>query len=146
MAGVLHIEGKTLGKKKPLFADWSVPLPPELADDGDGDFTLRRLIAHLVRREVASFRERQEQRRLARVLSTAEIERGVERGKIDSGGRDLKQTVDEEQAVAAAWEAFEDGIYLVVIDGRQHRELDAPVFLRPESRVTFLRLVMLAGG
>jgi len=80
------------------------------------------------------------------VLSPEQIEQAAAQGKIDSGGHQLNQKVDPEQAVATAWEAFQDGIYLVVIDGRQYQDLDQQVFLQPDSRVTFLRLVMLAGG
>lgn len=141
---MITIAGKALGKKKPLFADWSIPFPPEWRD-GD-HLTLRELITRIVLVEVAAFKERQEERRLARVLSVAEIERGMESGKIDSGERALDQNVDEESAVATALEAFEDGLYLVVIDGNEQRDLDAQIFLRPDSRVTFVRLIFLAGA
>ena len=140
----ITISGKALGKKKPLFADWSIPFPPEW---GDGDhLTLRKLITRIVLAEVTAFKERQEERCLARVLSVAEIEKGMESGKVDSGGRELVQDVDEETAVAKALQAFEDGLYLVVIDGEEQRDLDAQVFLRPDSQVTFVRLVFLAGA
>ena len=62
------------------------------------------------------------------------------------GGRNLDQEVDEEQAVAAALQAFEDGIYLVAVDGRELRDLDQAVYLTQDSRVTFIRLALLAGG
>lgn len=140
----ITISGKALGKKKPLFADWSIPFPPEW---GDGDhLTLRELITRIVIAEVTAFKERREERRLARVLSVAEIERGMEDGKVDSGGRELDQDVEEESAVAVALQAFEDGLYLVVIDGDEQRDLDAQIFLRPDSRVTFVRLIFLAGA
>lgn len=48
--------------------------------------------------------------------------------------------------MATALEAFEDGLYLVVVDEREQRSLDAQVFLQPDSTVAFVRLVMLAGG
>ena len=41
---------------------------------------------------------------------------------------------------------IEDGLYLVVVDGVEQRSLDSQVFVNPDSRVTFVRLVMLAGG
>jgi hypothetical protein len=37
-------------------------------------------------------------------------------------------------------------LYLVVVDGEEKRGLDEPVSLRPDSRIAFVRLVMLAGG
>lgn len=142
---MLTISGKSIGSRRPLFADFSVPIPPE-ASEGDGGITLRELITRVVVHEVEAFRQRQEERRLVRVLSPRQIERGAETGKIDPGGTDLEQKVDDEAAVAAAHHAFEDGLYLVVIDGREHRELDAQVYLKPDSRITFVRLVFLAGA
>jgi hypothetical protein len=142
---MITITGKTLGKKKPLFADWSIPFPPDLREGGDR-LTLRDLISRIVRSEVAAFRQRQEDRKLLRALTESQIEQGAKRGKVDMGGRDLKQEVDEEEAVAVALQAFEDGIYLVIVDGEEQSELDKEVYLQPDSRVTFVRLVMLAGG
>lgn len=48
--------------------------------------------------------------------------------------------------IAAALAAFETGQYLVLVDEYQLTSLHAPVALRPESEVTFLRLVPLVGG
>jgi hypothetical protein len=95
---------------------------------------------------VAAFRDRREERRIARVLSAAEIAEGAARGKVDIGGRGVSQEVDDEQAVAAALQAFEDGIYLVAVDSRQVGDLDQAVYITPDSRITFIRLALLAGG
>jgi hypothetical protein len=141
---MLTVSGKNLTRKKPLFADFSVPLPPDLGDGGA--VTLRDLIGHVVRHEVAAFKTRQDERRFVHALTARQIEEGAAKGKIDLGGRDLKQEVDPEQAVGTALEAFEDGLYLVIVDGAEQRSLDAQVFLQPDSRVSFVRLVMLAGG
>ena len=144
----LIITGNAIGKRRPLFEDFSVPAPPDITNDegGGGGLTLRDLIAHVVRNEVARFRERQEARKFLRVLSERQIEAGVERGKIESGGSNLSQPVDEDQAVATAHQAFEDGLYLVLIDGEEQRELDRQIYLKPDSRITFIRLVFLAGA
>src|SRR5690606_2492367 len=112
----------------------------------DGGRTLRELIGFIVAAEVEAFRKRNEARRLDRVLSAAEIEEGEARGRISPEGRGTPGAVDTEEAVAAAIQAFEDGLYLVVIDGQEHRDLEAQVFLRPDSRITFIRLVFLAGA
>lgn len=143
---MVAVSGRALGRKKPLFADWSVPLPPEFFDSGDGGRTLRELIAQIVRAEVDAFCLRQERRKLTAVLSATQIEEGAEKGKVDMGGRDLEQEVDVEAAIATALEAFEDGLYLVVLDGEEQRDLDRQVFVTPESQITFVRLVMMAGG
>jgi hypothetical protein len=63
------------------------------------------------------------------------------------GGREQPpQVAEAEEAIDAALQAFEDGSYLVLIDENEQRSLDTQVFLKPDSRVTFLRLTMLAGG
>lgn len=142
---MLTIDGKILGRKKPLFADWSIPLPPEL-EDGDGGVTLRQLITRIVLAEVQAFRDRQDERKMLKALTSAQIDAGLAKGKVDMGGRDLKQEVDEEESVAAALQAFEDGIYMVVLDGEEQKDLDKQIYLKPDSRITFIRLAMLSGA
>ena len=141
---MLTISGKALGKKKPLFEDFSIPFPPDLGDGGST--TLRDLISRVVRGEVEAFKTRQEERKLVKALSATDIEKGAVRGKIDMGGRDLQQKVDLEEAIGVALQAFEDGLYLVIVDGAEQRNLDAQLFIKPDSTVAFVRLVMLAGG
>lgn len=139
------ISGKALGRKKPLFADFSIPVPPEFSDGGA--LTLRHLIDRIVRGEVVAFRQRQRDRQLLKALSAEQIEEGAAAGKIVSGESEVQpQDVDEDAAVGVALQAFEDGIYLVAIDGTERRKLDEQVFLRDDSRVTFIRLTLLAGG
>jgi hypothetical protein len=145
MQATITVKGKVVGRSRPPFADWSIPFPPDLHESGDS-LTLRDLITRIVLHEVEAFRARQEERRLTRIISRAEIERGVAAGKIDMGGRDLQQEVDPQQAVGAALLAFEDGFYFVFLDGSQQKSLDQTVFVRPDSQVTFVRLVPLVGG
>jgi hypothetical protein len=99
--------------------------------------------------EVVVFEKREEIRRLDRVLSPGQIAEGRERGKIATQGRDPKlgppPKFEVESAAAVALQAFVDGLYLVAIDDLEFRSLDAIVHLKPESRVTFIRLTFLAG-
>ena len=143
------VEGKLVGRRKPLFPDWRIPLPPARTETGS-HLTLRDLIERIVREEVLAFTERQEQRRLARVLTASQIDQAAEAGKIDMGGREPDQHVDTdldaEQAVAVALQAFNDGLYYVFVDDAQQTDLAQEVYVRPDSRVTFIRLVALAGG
>lgn len=141
----ITIRGRTLGSRRTLFADWSIPLPPQWQEEGG--VTLRDLIQRVVAQEVQAFRQRQETRQVFRALTSRQIAEEAERGKIDMGGSEVEiQDVDEDEAVAIAWQAFEDGLYLVVIDEQDIREIDQEIHVRPDSRVTFIRLTMLAGG
>lgn len=138
----LLVEAKLIGQRRPVFSGWRIEIPERSGDH----LRLRDVITRTVLAEVDAFQKRQQERRLARVLSPSEIEAGRIQGKIDSGERDLQQKVDPEASVANALQAFEDGLYYVFIDGVQQTGLDSEVFLKPESQVTFLRLVALAGG
>lgn len=145
MLTTIVVEGKVLGQKRPLFTDWHIELPPIRENDGDR-IKLRDLITRVVTEEVEAFRKRQTERRLARIMSRTEIEQGVSIGKVDPGERDLKQEASKDEAVGMALQAFEDGLYYVFVDGVQQTSLDAEVYLKTESKVTFIRLVALAGG
>lgn len=140
------ITGKTLGSKKRLFEDWSIPIPPQ-DEGGDGGLTLGQLIARIVRTEVKNFQKRQHDRQFLRALTASQIEQAAEKGKIEMGASEVGiQAVDAEQSVAVALQAFEDGLYLVVIDDVEHRDLEQQVYLKDDSRITFIRLTMLTGG
>jgi hypothetical protein len=99
---------------------------------------------------VSAFEKRQEKRRLDRVLSPRDMETGEAKGKISPEGRDPKlpppKPVDRAAAVQTALEAFVDGLYLVVIDGDEYRDLEQIVRLTDESKLTFIRLTFLAGA
>jgi hypothetical protein len=145
MPATVTIEGKVLGRRTPVLAGWELELPDEWQDPAER-LSLRDFISRVVLEEVAAFRRRQLQQRLIRVLSPDAIARGAQRGKVALGGRDLDQKVDPPSAVETALQAFQDRIYFVFVDGQQKVALDEVVELRPDSRVTFLRLVPLAGG
>lgn len=141
----LIISARVMGKRKPLVPDWQVPWPPE-GHAGGEPLTLRQLITRVVLGEVEAFKQRQEERRLVRILTERQIDEGMAKGRVDSGGREWHQPVDAHRAVATALQAFEDGIYLVILDGEEQRELDREVHLQPDSHLVFVRLVMLAGA
>ena len=141
---VLTISARAMGKRKPLVPDWQIPWPP--THGGGEALTLRELITRIVHNEVQAFEKRQEERKLVRILAEREIESGLEKGRVDSGGRDLHQKIGPDEAVGTALQAFEDGLYLVFLDEEEQRDLDKQVFLRPDSKLTFVRLTMLAGA
>ena len=138
------VDVRALGRRKKLMDDFSVPLPP---GNGSDSRRLRDVIEGIVRTEVAAFRQRQEARRFLRALSPAEIDAAAAKGKVDSGGSERElQAVDVDEAIANALLAFEDGIYFVIIDGTQIESLDTEVRVVDDSRISFLRLTLLAGG
>lgn len=145
MQSTLLIEGKTFGRRQALFPEWSLPLPPEMSGQ---PLTVRDLISRIVLEQVQAFGERRAERRFVRALTERQIADGVQRGKVDMGGReeDEPDVDDPQAAVATALQAFEDGLYYVFVDDEHRQSLDEEVSLGAETRVTFLRLVALAGG
>jgi ribosomal protein L20 len=141
---MLTVSARAIGRKKPIVADFSIPVPDGLA--AGRSLLLRDVIEHVVRAEVAAFRDRQAERRLVRALTADQIEEGLTAGKVSAGGSDLDQAVDVDRAVAAALEAFGDGLFLVVVDDVELTDLNAVAPLAGSSRLTFIRLTMLAGG
>jgi hypothetical protein len=139
MTHTITIEGKIPGQRKPLFPEWQMPL-------ADGRLTLRAFLAQVVEAEVEAFRTRQQERRFVRALSAKDIEAGLMKGKVDAGGREDNTDVDTQEAIRTAIQAFEDGLFYVFIGETQYTELDEPISVVPDSRVTFIRLVALAGG
>jgi hypothetical protein len=143
---MLTVEGRALGSRRKLFTDFSVPAPPAWLD-GPERPTLRSVITHLVHEEVAAFHRRQEERKLIRVLTQRQIDEAATLGKVHSGGdTEDRQPADAESAVATACQAFEDGLFLAIVDGEEVRELDRRLPLRDDSRLAFVRLTLLAGG
>ena len=142
---VLTIEGQLFGRGRALFPDFSFPLLPEWAAPG-ASVTLRDLITRIVREEVHNFQQRRSERRFLHSLTAQQIADAAGRGKVDMGGREEEPDADPEQAVAVALLAFEDGLYYVFVDDEHRLDLDETVSLSSDSRVTFLRLVALAGG
>ena len=149
---MLTVTCKSLGRRRALLDDFAVPPPPGLGGGGAGGGppTLRELIGHVVRHEVAAFDRRRDGRRLDRVLSAAATDDALDRaGRAAPGAADARlsrQRVDPDHAVAAALQAFEDGVYLVAVDGEPQRDLDAPVYLADDSKLAFVRLTFLAGA
>lgn len=139
------VSGRALGSRRALFDDWSVPLNPDDFGGGEG-LTLRALIEKIVHAEVEAFTRRNEARRLDRVLSAKQIESGLSAGKVSPEGKMTTPAPDAEDAVDVALQAFEDGLYLVIVDGHEVKSLEAPVYIKVGSRVTFVRLVFLAGA
>lgn len=142
---MVTIETRAVGRRRPLLPSWQLPTPPEPAAREE-PLTLRALITRIVHEEVAAFRRRQADRRFVRVLSERQLSEGALAGRIDPAAHDHADKVDAAAAIATALVGFEDGLYLVVIDGTEHRDLDAQVVLGPDTVVTFLRLVMLSGA
>ena len=134
------VEVKVVGSRRPGIE------PRTVAGGPQGATTLREVIEHIVRDEVAAYNGRERDRRLIRALSREDIAAGVTTGKVAPGGRETTGPADADQAVATAVEAFGDGLYFAFVDDQQITGLQDRVVVEPDTRVRFVRLVPLAGG
>jgi hypothetical protein len=142
---VITVETRVTGSRRAPVPAWQVP-PPSAWGAGGGRLTLRELIALAVSEQVAEFAGRQSDSRLVPFLTQQEIDGAAARGRVAPAPRRPGGEVDEGVAVGTAVQAFEDGLFLVLVDGEEQRDLDGEIAVAPTSRVTFLRLVALAGG
>jgi hypothetical protein len=139
----ITISGKVMGKTRPTFTDWQLPLPSTCLTSG---LTLKDLLSQIVLAEVAADTARHKQRQLLQVLSPQQIELGLTQGKVNLGGHEPVPEVDLQAALGVALEAFTDGLYYVFVDDQQIETLNTPVPLTANSQLLFLRLVALVGG
>lgn len=137
------IETKVLGSRKRPYEPWETTLLKNSTET----LTLQDFLTRVVLQEVEAFKNRQEERKLVRVLSKEEIAAGAVKGKIDAGGLEREvQEVDPAEAVENALVAFKDGFYYVFVDEKQALSLEEEASVGPNSHVLFLRLVPLVGG
>lgn len=111
-----------------------------------GVASLRELLTLLVRHELAAYERRRQASRVLRVLTTAELVRGVDHGVYGRESRAVPAPPPEEQAVVRAIEAFGDGLFFVFVDDVQVEDLDAPFTINADSTLRLVLLVALAGG
>jgi hypothetical protein len=57
-----------------------------------------------------------------------------------------KRTIDWKKQYDKAIEAFEGNGIIILVDDKQAESLDEEIVVRPDTRVSFLRLTMLVGG
>lgn len=139
---MVSVESRIPGRQAALTPTFAFPLPPQ----ADAGLPLRELIALTVRHEIEAYEARRAEASLARVLTERDLSALLGTGAARPGERERPPAPPAEFAVTTAIEAFTDGLFLVVVDGQQHTDLDAIVPLTQQSHVTYLRLVALTGG
>jgi hypothetical protein len=132
------VESRVVGEKTAL-TDVEVPLP-------DGRYPLGDLLDALVAIEVEQYAVRRRERSLLRILTPADLARGVDSGRYATEARAGRPAPHVEQARQRAREAFGDGLYFVFVDDHQVERLDETVEVGAQTRLRLIRLVALAGG
>jgi hypothetical protein len=104
--------------------------------------TVRELIRSRVYQEVTEFNARQGQGgEFHGLVQPTEAERVLNGYRVKSG-----QRISWEAQYLKALKAFRANGFLLLVDDRQLDDLDEEVVLRPETSVSFLKLVPLVGG
>ncbi len=115
-----------------------------IALDGEPT-TLQQLLTMLVRSSVHAFAERQRTGSILPYLTEQEVQQSAHTGKIGFGHVEDTRTPDEQQAIAAALLAFQDGLYRVFLRDEQLTQLTQPLALQENDTLVLIRLTMLAG-
>lgn len=108
--------------------------------------TLRELIALLVTDGVERYNHRLRSKSDVPVLHSDEIDAMGLIGKIGFGLPFGTKEADLQEALDAALQGFEDGLYRFFVGEREVESLDADPCLREGDTITIIRLVMLTGS
>ena len=102
--------------------------------------TVRELIRARVEREVAEYNTRRSDK-LYGLLQAQETEQA------QNNARPRKfQSLDWQEQFDKAVQAFQRNGFIILVDQRQVESLDTWIEVKPETEVTFLKLVALVGG
>ena len=127
---------KRLGKKKIHSIPFLVSKRPD---------TLRTLIEECVRQEVQGYNQERVAHTLIPFLTPAAIQEQSETGKISFGAIENETPAKMEEALENAFLAFQDGLFVVMVDDTEIKDLDAQLHLNDASVISFIRLTFLAG-
>ncbi len=132
---LLTIEARAPGRTQPLLPCWQMSLPSWI-DSRCGPPTLRALISRIVAADLDARREQLDTRHVLHILTKLEVwdhpaDAAVAIDQVHEGCTTV-------EAIAKALWAFEAGRYSVVIDGHKERDLDAKLFLGPDTHITFV--------
>ena len=113
----------------------------ELTFDGE-QLTLKDIIEEKVKTEVHLFNEKQRETYGLEYTSVEDLIRRSGDGTINVDPR----KVDEKAEIEKALKGFEDGAYKIFLNGEHLTDLDAAIHYSMEDKITFIRLILLAGG
>lgn len=128
---------KRLGRKKVISVPYKLKASPT---------TLNGLLTEFVKIEVRKYNTKREERQLVSFLNPQLIQEQAQQGKVAFGDIENVQEMSVEKALAIALQAFEDGLYVVFIDGKEVKSLDSPIVLLDGTEVAFIRLTFLVGS
>lgn len=100
--------------------------------------TVEELIEQRVKQEVEQFNRQTKETRFFGLVQPSSTERRLNRSQ--------RRSIDWKKQANVAIHAFRGNGFLLLVNDRQLTELDEPIDIRPDTKVTFLKLVPLVGG
>ena len=106
-----------------------------------GRVTVREIIRARVTAEIERHNREREPRPFVGLVQPAEAER-----QLNPTRPELPRPLDAERQIEVALEAVRKGRVIILFNGEQVSDLDAPLIVTPVSEARFLKLVPLVGG
>ncbi|MCC0654056.1 hypothetical protein [Clostridioides sp. ES-S-0001-03] len=134
----IYFRVKAVSKRRPMLE----LTPFDLSDNIN---CLKEAISEIVSKNVLEYNEKTPEKSIISFLTSEDIESQATIGKVGFGSiyNENKQSI--EKAIEVALQAFEDGIYKVLINEDVIEELNSPINLKDSDIFTFIRLTLLAG-
>ena len=135
----IFVNVKSIGKRKPVFTPKPIDIPEDIQN-------LTQLIEAVVTSEVGEYNKRKSDKGLLRYLTEQQINDQAYIGKIGFSRIYNDKKPDLRKSIETAVRAFEDGIYMVVINNEEIKDKQTLIKLKDGDTVTFIRLTFLAGS
>ncbi|MCE1245642.1 MAG: hypothetical protein LWY06_03240 [Firmicutes bacterium] len=144
---MITISLKSIARKEAIIKE--KPVEIDVRIDQQGFTSARDLISSVVRYEVAAFRERNEESKILRTLTAQQIEEGRDAGKIIITAQEDtpdQPPVNENRAVKTALQAFEDGLFYMLVNNKNIRDPEELIPANQDLHIIFIKLTALEGG
>jgi hypothetical protein len=103
--------------------------------------TARDIVRARVEAEVERYNNDEERRPFVGLVAPAEAER-----ELNGPARQRRRPLDAERQIEVALEAIRKSRVILMFNGVQVEDIDAPLLITPVSEARFLKLVPLVGG
>ena len=137
----LTISAKQLGRKNALIAKKIIEV-----DYIGNEPTLQALIQAVVIQQVSEFNSKPLEKNILPFLDQETIETNASAGKLGFGAIYKDRKADPDTAVKTAFQAFEDGLFVVFAGEEEWTGLDQKMAVTEETIISFVRLTFLAGS
>jgi hypothetical protein len=106
-----------------------------------GRVTVREIVRARVTAEVERHNSERQPRKFVGLVRPSEEEQ-----QLNPRRPELPRAIDAERQIEVALEAVRKGRVIILFNGEQVTDIDAPLIVTPVSEARFLRLVPLVGG